>query len=229
MAKAAEVLRPLQFGVGVRGGCEGVVHATRANLADESLPPDQKWCLQVDLVNGFNLSSRSHMFEEVRRLMPELSPWVESCYGVSSVLNFGSGSIPSTAGVHQGDPLGPFLFALTQQPVIKLLQEVESLVENCWFLDDGTLIGTKEALIQAWDILVKEGEPRGLFLSQEKSLVFCPEHDPNDQDPLSRGVKRAEGKGFKLLGAPLGAKEFEEEVLSQGWWPFSISWIASQC
>ena len=52
--RAAQLLRPFQFGVGVRGGCEAVVHATRATLAREDLAPDHKWQLQVDFHNGFN-------------------------------------------------------------------------------------------------------------------------------------------------------------------------------
>ena len=68
--------------------------------------------------------------------------------------------------------------------------------------DDGELIGTKEALVAAWDLLVKEGEPRGLILSREKSSIYCPGHDPTDRDPLGRGIIRAEDRGLKLLGAP---------------------------
>ena len=86
--RAANILRPIQFGVGVRGGCEGVVHATRATLASQTIPEENLWSLQVDLVNGFNQGDRDKMREEVRRLFPELSPWVESCYGAPSSLNF---------------------------------------------------------------------------------------------------------------------------------------------
>ena len=113
--RAAQQLRPLRFGVGVRGGCEAVVHATRATLASETITPEQKWTLQVDLENGFNQSGREEMFKEVRQHLPDLGPWVESCYGQSSILNFGDGSVISTTRVHQGDPLGTLLFSLTLQ------------------------------------------------------------------------------------------------------------------
>jgi hypothetical protein len=213
--RAAQHLRPFQLGVGVRGGCEAVVHSTRATLARTDLPAEDKWSLQVDFENGFNNNSRSYMMAEVRRHFPEISHWVESSYGTSSILVFGNQTITSTTGEHQGDPLAGLLFSLTLQPVVVMLQEIPGLIFNSWFLDDGELVGTREALVAAWDVLVAEGEPRGLHLSRDKSLVFCPEHDPADLDPLGRGVTRAENRGFKLLGAPVGSHDFEEAILGE--------------
>ena len=127
--------------MGVRGGAEAVVHATRATLNDTSIPPEQKWSL-----HGFNLVDRGAMFGEVREHFPELARYIENSYGQASVLNYGSGSLLSSTGVHQGDPLGPFLFSLTLQPVLKKVQEVEGIVQNSWYLDDGEVVGNKQAL-----------------------------------------------------------------------------------
>ena len=69
-SRAATFLRPLQFGVGVRGGCEGIIHATRELLADQDVPQNEKWILQVDFVNAFNVLDRTSMFEEVRKNFP---------------------------------------------------------------------------------------------------------------------------------------------------------------
>ena len=44
-------------------------------------------------------------------------------------------------------------------------------------------------------------------------MVWCPGHDTRDRDPLQRGVTRAEDGGVKLLGAPVGGYEFEEQIL----------------
>lgn len=77
------------------------------------------------------------------------------------------------------------------------------------------LVGTREALQDAWDILVAEGGCRCLVFSREKSSVFCPEHDPEDEDPLERGITRADNRGSKLLGAPVGVEEYEEEILEE--------------
>ena len=172
--RASAYLRPLQFGVGVRQGCEAVVHATRATLEDESIPMEEKWSLQVDLKNCFNQVDRGAMFQEVREHFPEIARFVEAAYGQSSLLNFGDKTILSTTGTHQGCPLAPLLTALTIQPIAKKLQEVEGLRQNTWFLDDGELIGKKEALVRAWDILVEDGPPRGLLLNPDKCVLYCP-------------------------------------------------------
>ena len=55
---AAFYLRAHQYGVGVRGRTEGVVHAIRLILKDEDIHPDDKWVLQTDLENAFNLSGQ---------------------------------------------------------------------------------------------------------------------------------------------------------------------------
>ena len=47
-------LRPLQFGIGVKSGCEGIIHAIRAILEDDDVPDEEKWVLQVDLENCHN-------------------------------------------------------------------------------------------------------------------------------------------------------------------------------
>ena len=153
------------------------------------------------------------MFKEVREHFPDVARYVEAAYGQATILNFGDGSILSTDGAHQGDPLGPFLFSVTLQPVLEKLQEIEGVVQNTWFLDDGEVIGTREALIEVWDTLVREGVPRGFHLNPEKSAVFCPEHDNLDPDPLGRGVQRVTEGGIKLLGAPVGDRAYEDMVL----------------
>ena len=108
---------------------------------------------------------------EVRTHYPQLSRLVETCYGEHSYLNLGYKVLSSEARVQQGNHLGSLLFALLLQPVAQQPQEVEGLHLNAWYQDDRTLVGSREALQEAWDLLVAEGHPRGLHLSLVKSLV----------------------------------------------------------
>ena len=96
------------------------------------------------------------------------------------------------------------------------LQELEGLHLNTWYLDHGTLVGTLQALQAAWDILVEEGEPRGLKLSLTKSIVMGADTEP-EEDPLDRGVPglAAAVGGVKLLGAPLGIRLFKTAILGR--------------
>ena len=104
-------------------------------------------------------------------------------------------------------------------------EEVSTLTLNAWYLDDGHIIGTKAELAQVVDIIVREGEHRGLILSRAatvqppsspKSLVWSPMDGLGDvdQDPLERGIPKVKaGEGIVVLGAPIGYNAFVKEKL----------------
>ena len=178
----------------------------------------------VDLDNGFNTGDRWVLLEEVKAHFPQLYPWAVTCYGQHSHLKFGDQRLSSQAGVQQGDPLGPLFFALLLQPVLLKVQDVDGLTLNAWYLDDSNLAGTTPALQESWDILVREGVPRGLFVSLDKSLATIREDEEGgpresllSRDPLDPGARvkvPGEGEGgVKVLGAPVGSCQFEAEVL----------------
>ena len=138
-------LTPLQLGVGVRGGCEAIVHAVSSLMS--SSPSSSRWTLQLDFSNAFNNTSRVSMFAQFHQHIPPLAAWMESCYSCQPLLHLGRDSILSCCGVQQGDPLGPLGFALTLQPFIeKIKAEVPGLSLNAWYIDDGTLVGSPEDL-----------------------------------------------------------------------------------
>ena len=217
--KAASLLSPNQLGVGVKNGCEGILHSVRKALeADPSL-----WCLRVDLINAFNLADREAALAEVATAFPEILAWVSTCYGQASNLLFGETSISSERGFHQGDPLAALLFALVLHVIVlKIKQEVPGLVVNTWFLDDGCQVGTVEELQAVVDILKQEGPARGLILSTSetvkaplppKSSIWCPQDLGTVADPLKRGIPRVEEDGIILLGAPIGSESFVRAAL----------------
>ena len=66
--RAAAILSPHQLGVGVKSGCEAIVHAARQVLeGDPTL-----YCLQVDFQNAFNLADRGAAMSEVLEHFPEI-------------------------------------------------------------------------------------------------------------------------------------------------------------
>ena len=220
--KAADLLAPNQLGVGVRGGAEAIAHAvTEAVKVHPS-----SWVLQADLVNAYNSVDRGVMLEEVARYFPECLAWAKSCYGAPSWLKFGEASILSATGLHQGDPIAGLLFCLVLKPIVDAIEsEVADLILNAWYLDDGHIIGTKEELASVVDIIVREGESRGLILSRAatvhppslpKSVVWSPLDGigDNEQDPLLRGIPKVKaGDGIVVLGAPVGYHAFVKEKL----------------
>jgi hypothetical protein len=141
-----------QMGVGVSGGIERVIHRTRHEL-EAHKEDDDFAVLFVDMANAFNSASRSRLRQLVARHHPWLSPWVEYCYARPSDLQHYDNIVPSQEGTQQGDPLGPFLFAVVLQLVVRVLQEDPSLDLNMWFLDDGTIGGKASALEKAMHIL----------------------------------------------------------------------------
>lgn len=53
-AEAVALLSPLQVGVGLKAGCEAIVHAVNSVLSDPTIPADSCWYLLLDLENAFN-------------------------------------------------------------------------------------------------------------------------------------------------------------------------------
>ena len=112
------------------------------------------------------------------------------------------------------------------KPIVDAIEsEVADLILNAWYLDDGHIIGTKEELASVVDIIVREGESRGLILSRAatvhppslpKSVVWSPLDGigDNEQDPLLRGIPKVKaGDGIVVLGAPVGYHAFVKEKL----------------
>ena len=213
--EAADALAPLQVGVGVKAGCEAVVHSVANTLVDPNTLPNERWTLLLDFSNAFNTIDRSHMFVETRLRIPGISTWMECCYGAQPILHLGDNTILSKCGVHQGDPLGPLGFALTLHPIIeRIKQEVPGLKINAWYLDDGTLVGSPSDLKAALQIVEAEGPARGLHLNCAKSLLFIPVgSDPSlNQLPTDIPITR---EGFILLGSPIGPSSFCEAAVGK--------------
>src|SRR6218665_3825562 len=92
-------LSPKQLGVGIPGGCEAAVHATRRFLANTG--PDSV-VVKLDLFNAFNSPHRHSMMASVNKVIPELAAYCHLAYAEATCLPFGSFVILSHKGAQQG-------------------------------------------------------------------------------------------------------------------------------
>lgn len=113
-------LHPAQHGVGVRSGVEA--HALAVGVALEQEP--SRSFLALDISNAFNTIARSAVLQVVQRrgLPTEFVRMVTCMYQQGKLWYEGPDGvveIRSAAGVRQGCPLSPALFAMAFDPVLK--------------------------------------------------------------------------------------------------------------
>ena len=153
--KTAARMAPTQLGFGVKQGTEAAVHAARRFLQD--VQPGQA-LLKLDFANAFNAISRDVILQTVHDELPELFPFIRTCYNSASHLCFGDFLISSDEGAQQGDPLGPLVFCAAS---LKLAKSLKSEL-NIWYMDDGTLGGDVDVLLEDLDTVRQIGSELGL-------------------------------------------------------------------
>lgn len=113
----------------------------------------------------------------------------------------------SSAGVQQGDPLGPLLFALTLRELLSSFTPSREMKLQLWYLDDGTIVGPRDSVRELFDYIVANGHRHGLMLNPAKCEVFWPSDDPTFPE-FPPAVQRPR-EGITLLGSPLwGSAQF---------------------
>jgi hypothetical protein len=156
---------------------------------------------------------RGHLFREVHNHAPGLSAFIKWSYGSHSPLFFGTYELVSQTGVHQGDPLGPLLFALgLHSLVLRLALEVPDLILQAWYLDDGLLAGSPIHLLKAILIILEVAPNVGIRLSLSKSTFWCHpscrKAAPEGVDLNNFPINEVKEEGIILLGAPVGTPAF---------------------
>ena len=198
MQAMGALLAPHQLGYGVPLGAEAAVHATRIFL--QNLQPGHL-ILKLDFRNAFNCLRRDKMIKAVGKLVPELLPLVLSAYSSPSSLFYGENIILSSEGVQQGDPLGPLLFCLA---IHDMVQQLCSEL-NVFYLDDGTLGGTLDDVLQDLSTVQRAARELGLQLNCKKSEMIC-EDTTTRKVILSAvpGVCEVDRDQATMLGSPIG-------------------------
>jgi reverse transcriptase-like protein len=225
MSITANLLSPIQFGVGIPSGCEQVVHRLQHQLTRSH--PQRLAGIAVDFRNAFNQRTRNDILNELYKY-EQLKPiWkmVEWAYSNPSTLWIRNDAnemvqpsvLQSSEGVKQGDPLGSILFALSVKPIYDAAVESDPTggVSGIALHDDFTLVGLPDMnLLNAFCKLRQIAKQGGLEVNMTKTN-FLWLHDKSAA-PLDRFVteevkhKLSElGVGIvtgatKILGAPIG-------------------------
>ena len=213
---ARAYLWPQQSGVGVKAGAEAAVHTLRAWLQRHESASD-KVVVKLDFRNAFNTVDRTVVLREARAQFPALARWATWCYHAPSTLRFGQEQLLSCAGVQQGDPLGPLLFATALQP---LLWELHAgPLDLCMFyLDDGLLAGDVDKVAAALAHVQQHSARLGLSLNLAKSEVAAVGRTlgsavvgrlPNELVLSPAGANRVV-RDFDFLGAGIGSADHVE-------------------
>ena len=198
-------LSPHQLGVCVSGGAEIGAHAARIYLSARHT--SQKVFLKLDFRNAFNELRRDDMLKVVLELCPEYYPYISQCYSRDCNLYFNEDIIPSQRGVQQGDPLGPALFAITIQSIVRSIR----CEFNVWYLDDGTIADTPENVLRALRQIQEKATEVGLHLNFSKCELFILDSTNADEvdnifnrfSNIAPGIKLLPPDYACLLGSPL--------------------------
>ena len=208
--EASAFLKPHQFGVGIPGGAEKIVHIIRM-LNDLNLKYEDFGVLQLDFINAFNKISRRKFLDAVTKHFPHLFHFVAYCYCFSPILFMNnSTTILSENGSQQGDPLGPFLFCLVMNELIKMVKADFPDVPDFWYLDDGNICGQTKFLAAILNLFIKLGPDFGLELNLQKSKIFWPSASRHNDDLFPNDLVR-EDTGISVLGVPIGHHDFIDQ------------------
>ena len=88
------------------------------------------------------------------------------------------GTLTSECGVQQGDPLGPLLFCLVLNILVKDIcsdPNCAHLSFHSWYLDDGVVAGPSLAVQKVLALIEEKGPPLGLLVNFSKCEVFSPQ------------------------------------------------------
>jgi len=100
--------------------------------------------LKIDMKNVFNKCSCTAFFDWD---FPEISCWVYWFHSQPAKLGYGHRHVLASTGVQQDDPLGRLLFSLVLFQSLDSTSPSERCLLSLWYLDDGTFIGSRSALL----------------------------------------------------------------------------------
>jgi hypothetical protein len=214
---AAREFAPHQFGVGVSGGIEIVVHAVKTAvkyIASEASQDDPHVVLAIDCKNAFNSIGRRAIYNKMAAIFPSLNKLIFWAYGSATPIYASDGTFLffSETGVKQGDPLGPLLFAAGLQDILKSLHTRIPGVTVLAYLDDITIFGPPDQVAAAFEHLEHELALLGLVINPNKCQLFY-NHAHTPILPAAFGRIQPSTTYIKILGTPMGSDaDIQEDI-----------------
>jgi hypothetical protein len=130
---------------------------------------------QADFTNAFNCVGRDAVLRGAMDHAPASYNWLKWCYTGASPLYCQGGELcKSKAGVHQGDAMGPLGFVLGLKTVLDRCTSRTGLDWEVWYLDDGHVVGSLEAVTRFVHELRSGAQGIGLELNLGKCLLWGP-------------------------------------------------------
>ena len=123
-------------------------------------------------------------------------------------------TIRSEAGVQQGNPLGPLLFCLVLHKVLSAIVSdsiCSDLLFHAWYIDDGVIAGSEQAVVQALSIIQDLGPTLGLMINPSK----CELYGDCDLQPFPSEMKKCNAFNFEIFGPPIGDPIFCAKYIAE--------------
>jgi hypothetical protein len=219
--KTKKYFAPYQVGVGIPNGCDAIVHAVN-RVVEENKHDEDIVLMKVDFKNAFNLIDRKTFIRQVRSICPEILPWVAKIYSQKSIMYVGDSSFACSQDVQQGDPLGSFLFSLALQPLIlRIKEKFPDLLFNGWYLDDGTIVGKKNTVVDFANFTIEEGPNYGLVFNKSKCEIWWPKSPVllpgsfQTRNLFPKGFQCFDDSEISLLGSCVGSGDAVNKVLEK--------------
>ena len=161
----SDTLIPLQLGVAVPQAAEIIAQAVQAWY---SHPQPDEVVLLVDFKNAYNTLDRQAMLDAVCAEAPQFARYAAFCYSAPTPLMGAGFSLQSEEGTQQGDVCGPLFFALTLHRVLRVACPPDPRRWSSSFIDDVTLCGKEDRVLEALSKLRSSSESIGLNVNLEK-------------------------------------------------------------
>ena len=174
-------------------------------ILNSNNPTSSNIMLKIDITNAFNTVNRAAMLKEVQTRCPEIFNLVYQSYSFHSPLYVKEATVMSQTGVQQGDPLGPLLFALTLDPIIRSIQSPM----NSWYLDDGVIAGPAHSVSNDLQQIILKLQTLGLTLEPTKCKIIPLSSPSNSTTAISQlvsilpGMKTLPKEQLCYLNSPI--------------------------